>query len=264
MSRCLRVVPALAVTALVLAGAVTANVSRRVPPHERLHIASMVPGDTERQVVEALDRIESLCRTDAGCNSRSVKVAPIRVAPFYAARSLEARRVGVLLAVVSWDPSESGRAQLSLDIERSEDGRTARWIEDGAAWDYGISVPGVRTRGEWVQFPQLPLVGDAWMPTRSSGWIVAAEPLEGQVVTMTPMAADLPNGRTVTTAAGDYLVTGVWHDRVHLRLEVESDYACGQGIPPPRVMPPTLSASPANLFEPSGAPRFQTKYTKGC
>jgi hypothetical protein len=51
--------------------------------------------------------------------------------------------------------------------------------------------------------------------------------------------------------------------RVELRLEVTSDMPCGD-VEPPGILPPVVTVSPSQLFDPNGRPRFRTKYAKGC
>jgi hypothetical protein len=175
------------------------------------------------------------------------------------------------------DPKEEEFETLHVgfDVERRDrPGRLAEWIE--SIGDYSTHVSGVRVRGRWVQFFGAALPEDAWLamsPDPQDPWRSASSdplrvlhilPLAGEILWLRPLRARWPDGSHRSIARGAYLIQRVTNGTITFREEVETDFDCDQGAKPPRVMPPTLRATPSEFFDSDGSARFEVKYTKGC
>ena len=92
----------------------------------------------------------------------------------------------------------------------------------------------------------------------------SVEPLTGNIVEMSPLRADWPDGRSRLTDHGSFLIQKVDGAFIEFRAEIPSDFACGNPVTDPVPVPPTLRAATSEFFNRDGSPRFADKYTKGC
>ena len=217
-------------------------------------------------------RLERVCPpprpSDDTCRSRNVSSRRHRVATLYSRPDTSSPPAAFINAWVYFRPEYD--LLFALDLEFADKpGEFVTWMPDTGAWDYSIHIDGrVRVDGEWVQLVDPVIRVPAWTPKEPEDltadlWTYV-DTIAGHIFHVEPLEATNPAGAHEAIAAGDYLVTRVSRDVVEFRLEVESDYACGEDIPPPPVMPPLLRASASEFFNADGMPRFTTKYTKGC
>lgn len=244
-----------------------------VPASERLYVASIGLTALERIHAAESQRLERLCppsRPEGDtCIRRNVTSNRERVATLYSAPHGDSTPSAFINAFMNISPDD-GTLRMGLDLESADRPRQfISWISDVGDWGYGIRIDGnVRTQGEWVQVLHPMLRGPAWMPKEAlepkAELYTYVDSIAGHILHVQPLEATNPSGVREVIEAGDFLITRVSPDAVEFRAEVESDYACGDDIPPPPVLPPLLRASHREFFNADGTPRFATKYAKGC
>jgi hypothetical protein len=128
----------------------------------------------------------------------------------------------------------------------------------------------VQRRGEWVRLlGSIP--ADGWLrltpdplPDDAPVYIYIS-PLSEEIVTLSPLVAEWPDGSKRQTVPGTYRVVRIGTGTVEFREEVPSDFPCEEGpVVDPVPMPPVLRSPTSELFNSDGTPRFSRTYTKGC
>lgn len=234
---------------------------------ERLNIASFSFSE-ELDVLynHEYARLNDVCQSAANqreCRAR--KLAPVS-REVAGVRRLPVQRgpvVGRVHAVLNIHPDfDLGYA---LELERSEQpARRVVWMNSVGDWGYGIEVPGVRVRGNWIQLFGAPFSGDSWVDGTVPSFSAHVTPLEGAVVTLPPLPAVFPGGGKRPITAGSYFVQRVINGQVVFRGEVASDVPCGDDVKPPAVLPPSLRAAARDLFDDQSRPLFSITYGRGC
>lgn len=273
------------ILAVSLDGVLQGTGGTRVSPQARLVVAQLVFPDKQDKVLGALyeeehARLVSICGqaipSRDGCmrrNLRSTRHVMTTLRAQARADSPVVARIYAVLRVRSSELQGYGPVEsltVGLDIEMAEEpGSLREWIPDTGDWGYGIHVDGnVLVSGDWIRLlgPALPQV--AWIPKESEDLIVVLQPFAGHIFELEPLNATMPNGMRTRIDNGSYLIADVTdvtaHGDVEFRREVDSDFACGEDIAPPAVLPPVLRAPASEFFDSDGTPRFTTKYTKGC
>jgi hypothetical protein len=70
--------------------------------------------------------------------------------------------------------------------------------------------------------------------------------------------------RTVTLAAGNYVVVRLLERALEIRKEEPADMACRDGIAPPRRSPPVYRVELADVYDADRHLRLTPTYTRGC
>jgi hypothetical protein len=234
-------------------------------PEERLFTSVFQLGEVVDTLAAAeATRLAQLCRADDyACRKRRLGPVRQRVATLRQTPDAAGVVVGHIVAVLTVQDGMGLVYGLDVEAAQPTPGR-ARWLEHVGDHGYGIYVDGVRPHGDWIQLMPLPLLGAAWVSRDEPDLSAIVEPLEGEIRDLQPLVATYPDGSQRRIAEGSYLIGRTGPDGVELRAEVASDFDCGEDRPRPAVMPPTLRARPADMFDAAGAARFRVKYSKGC
>jgi hypothetical protein len=245
----------------------------QVPTTDRLTIAEIHLLERGDQAWARLgydrefERLFQLCKDASDdCRSRNVattyeELEVLRSRPDE--RSPITGRVYLSLKVIRLGSTEELVVGLDVaSVERPSELRT--WIPWVGDVGYGIPLSGLRETDKWVQVFGDALPPQAWLPRVSSAMEVDVTTIDGAIVDLSPLRARWPDGRTRVIPEGSYLIQRVTRSGIEFREEVPTDFACGQDVVVPRVMPPLLVAAPSEFFAPNGSPRFSNKYTKGC
>jgi hypothetical protein len=250
------------------------KISFEVRPEDRLSVAVLYFPGHEAAIAamyeEEQSRLKSVCPPPwpnrEGCLTRNLRPNRHPIATLHAQPRADSPAVAHIYAVLRATSAEFDALSLGLDLELTQQpGKFHEWLGDIGDSSYGVHIDGhLRKSGEWVQLlvPIVPVPG--WMPMKTSDVMVNIEPLTGQVLKLESLRARLPDGTSRLIDPGSYLITGVHSTKVDFRAEVASDFACGQDVRTPEVMPPLLQTTPAEFFSNDGAPRFTTKYGEGC
>jgi hypothetical protein len=212
------------------------------------------------------ERLMAMCRTlEADCLSRNMRQIRRRLAVLRAAPDARSPIVAHVHAVLRVNRSPTERLAVGLDVElATEPGVFRSWIADVGDWGYGLYISGAHERGNWVQLIGAPLPQSAWLDAETPTLTATIVPLEHEIVALTEVRAIWPDGGRRAITKGTYLIERVAGGEIRFRAEVPSDFACGENIKPPAIMPPTLRTTPAELFDSAGRPRFTFVYQKGC
>jgi len=241
-----------------------------VPAAERLYVASLAfysPFDA--LYAAESERLDRLCPPprpdDDRCVFRNVVSNRRRVATLYSVPADDSPASAFINAATHIRAGD-GTLAIHLDLEpANQRGEYIPWISDVGDWFYGIHIDGnVRRQGAWIQILHPLLRVPAWIRSEPPALYVDVDPIVGHILELEPLEAADPTGVQRIIPSGSYIITNVASDSVEFRAEVESDFACGEEIPVPKLLPALIRANPRDFFNPDGAPRFATKYTKGC
>jgi hypothetical protein len=245
-----------------------------VRPEDRLSVAALYFSGHDTAIAamyeEEQSRLKSVCPPPwpnrEGCVTRNLRPSRHRIATLQAQPRAHSSTVGHIHAVLRATSAEFDALSVGLDLEFTrQPGKFHEWIANIGDSSYGVHIDGnVREFGAWVQLVVPVVPGPAWMPIETSDVMVRVHPFPGHVLELDSLRARLPDGTSRLIDPGSYLITGVNSERVEFRGEVASDFACGQDVRTPEVLPPLLQAIPAEFFSDDGAPRFTTKYGRGC
>jgi hypothetical protein len=248
----------------------TAATVRTVAPADRLYVASLSLIKLDQISAAESQRLERVCPpprpSEDTCRPRNVSSQRHRVATLYSRPEMSSPPAAFINARFHFRPGHD--FQLALDLEFVDrPGEFVPWIPDAGDWGYSIHIDGrIRVEGDWVQFIDPVFRMSAWMRKEAphAELYLHVDSIAGEILHLKALEATNPNGVREVIEPGDFLITRVSQDAVEFRAEVASDYACGDDIPPPAVLPPVLRARPGEFFTPDGTPRFTTKYAKGC
>ena len=255
------------ITLTAIAGAEQPGAGTSIPSasaYERLLIAALSGGadDPFERIGRAAEaRLDAACRPPRPpgdrCFARHLQPMPERIAVLHSGPSESSAPVAYVMAVPFVVPGEFESFSIRLDVQPvAQPGGSEPWIADVGDWGYGVHIDGqVRLVGDWVQLLYPPAVAGAFLQLQGPGLVVDVSSFEENILEI----ADVPG-----LADGSYFIVGVTPERVELRLEVDSDMACGEPVEPVIALPPVVAASPSQFFDSNGRPRFRTKYTKGC
>lgn len=270
------------ILAVAIDGVLQGTGGTKVSPQDRLVVAQLLfVGEQERALAalseEEHARLVAICDqaipSRDGCMARNVQrrrrvMTTLRAQP--RADSPVVARIHAVLRVTSAELQGFGPVEsltVGLEIEMAQEpGRFREWIPDIGDWGYGIHIDGnAVVSDDWIRLlgPALPNV--AWLPKESADLIILIQPFAGHIFELEPLRATMPNGMQMRVDRGSYLISRVTTTGVvEFRREVNSDFACGEDIAPPPVLPPLLRAPASEFFRSDGTPRFTTTYTKGC
>ncbi len=242
---------------------------------QRLHVAVLVltSGSVDELYQTELTRLDALCGgKPVGCRSASFKGRRLAIGILRDEPKNDARVAGTIYASLrvrrgTFEPAGWGQFEtlaVALEVEsRTQPGRFHEWISDVGDWSYGVHVEGVGVRGQWVHVVH-PIGARGWLSPEGPVLQATAESIQGQIVRLAGVTVQWPDGSRRTAETGNYLIEAVRGRDIEFRAEVESDFACGDPVEPPKVLPPTLRSTAADFFSPDGSSRFAVVYTKGC
>jgi len=193
--------------------------------------------------------------------------SPIRrqVAVLHSADSDKSPVIGFVHAVITPHGEPNRDVTFGLDVELTNaPGHFHTWMTSVGDWFYRLYVAGVRPRGQWVQLFGPPFPAEAWISTAERLFEAEILPSSGEILALREVRAAFPNGARRQIPAGNYLIQRTSSTAVEFRAELAADMACGEEVPLPAVMPPTLRAAPSEFFNADGSPRFSYVYVKGC
>jgi hypothetical protein len=197
------------------------------------------------------------------CFAKIDGVRRIRLATLYASPDASSAPVAYLHLATrrfTWG------ANIGVDVERiGASGHFVEWLLSTGDWFYGTYVDGqFRSHGDWIQLLGPAFPSEAWLPRRGQSFEMLVEDMTGGIFHLDSIRAVGADGAVATTAGGDYLITRIHEGVVEFRAEIATDFNCGEPVEAPRVLPPLLRAPAHEFFSSDGAPRFSTKYQKGC
>ena len=232
---------------------------------ERLHVAVLFLTDT----IVAANAREDARLLRACANVNDIADCKARESRSLLTHFLRVRQAPSFSATILGDlflrrPKSTPDWQWSLLYRTNSKDRLHNWMSL-VDWGYGPDLAGVRKRGEWIGLSGPPFEGDVWIYAGGRNVRGEASTIAGQVLELRGVRARSADGRKRIIASGSYFITHI--DRagvVRFREELDIDMPCGEDLSPPAVMPPTWTAPESAFFEPSGRPRFNVKYTKGC
>src|SRR5688572_16494659 len=242
----------------------------RIPFSERMWTVQISNGVNEafpgefRQLTRVRGDASSVTGLTAdawyACQAKNLRSAQYRIASLHAAPTasssvvasiFEERRVNAI-----------GEPEFVWTVERtSNPGVPVVWPDAEFAFDYGLHVAGVQRRGNWVRLlTSIPV--DGWLRITTLPEIpddapvyVYIQPLTTQIVNLSPLTAQWPDGRKGTVQEGAFLIQQVVDRTIEFREEIPSDFACGEQVTDPVPLPPTLRAPASEFFNPDGTPR---------
>jgi hypothetical protein len=236
-----------------------------VDPAERLQIVDLLPGleMTSRLEREGV-RVYALCHAResdpvgwehlVACMERHVDAKPWRIATVHRAPDPASAVAGFVDAVFR---AKAGGLELALEFAPASDpSRRTVWLAGShPAWERGLlDLPGVRTRGNWIELTGAPFSEPSWLDGSAAGLSVYVSPIERSVVELRAIPAVFPDGERRAIEPGSYFVERIEDGVIFFRDEVEADYYVGH--PLPAALPPTLRANVADLFGAGGEPLF--------
>jgi hypothetical protein len=240
---------------------------------ERFYVVALSLRNLDPIYVRESERLARICPPStpeySECMRRNVASSRERVAPLYSAPRAGSS-VSAHMSAFPTINADDGSLRIGMDLELADrPGEFIPWIPDVGDWGYGIHIDGdARVQGGWVQLLHPALRNPAWVlrePVEPTADLyVHVDSIAGHILHLERLKATDRDGDIVTVEPGDFLITHIWNDAIEFRLEVESDFACGDEVIEPAVLPPVFRAHPAEFFNADGRPRFSTKYTKGC
>ena len=258
------------------AHAVTPEIPKGGAPaaHERLLVAVLVPrsGGVDELYQTESTRLDGLCQgKPIGCRSNLFKARRLAIGVLRDEPKADARVAGTIYAALrmrrgTYDTAGWGEfetLEVALEVEaRTQPGIYHEWIANVGDWSYGVYVEGVGAWNHWVHVV-YPKAARGWL---TPGPVLEArvESVQGEIVRLTALNALWPDGSRRPVEPGNYLIVTVKGQDIEFRAEVESDFACGDPVEPPPVMPPTLRSTAKDFFNQDGSSRFAVVYTKGC
>jgi hypothetical protein len=252
---------------------------RDIPLEERLWLAQIANGSFDPFPEESAQLLKAcgdprlvFGRTAAtyyACVTKYMKAARYLIAKLYAAPTESSPVVASVFEERKVTAENQFEFTWTVELT-SHAGDRLPWPDAAAVFDYGLHLAGVQRRGDWVRL-LTSIPADGWLritptPNIPDGLplYVYVEPLNGQIVNLSPLTARWPDGRRELTEQGTYLILNITRAVVEFRAEIPSDFACGETVTDPVPVPPTLRAPTSEFFNRDGTPRFSEAYTKGC
>ena len=256
-----------AVTAVAIVRAEGAPQSQRSEAEfvDRLNIAALYIDGLDGPYNAELARLDGVCRAvfqdPQSCRERNLRATSVKAASVHSAPSADSPIIGDLYAVLSFHPQNQTGYRLEFR-SRGSGARPAVWLESIGDWGYGIEIPGVRLKGQWMQLIDAALPATSWVD--GSGLGALAGSIEGSLITLPSIRAVWANGAKKSIAPGSYLVQRIRGSEVTVRAEVETDFPCGEEVKAPAVMPASVRINARDLFTPGGTALFAETYGRGC
>lgn len=229
----------------------------------KLHIDGLdVPYDRE------LARLNGICASSGdaqACGALNLRPLAVKSVPVYGGASTGSAILGEIVAVLQV------RAPHGLGYRLEYLPRGAQpviWIDDVGDWTFGIEIPGVRTRGTWIQLFGAPFARVSWIngatPSVTAGTVAQVEPIEGHLLWLPALPAAWPDGRRGPITAGSYLVERIRDNEITVRAEIPTDFPCSEVLKNPSVKPSSVRIAVRDFFSPEGDALFSYTYWRGC
>lgn len=209
-------------------------------------------------------RVRDVCASaDTTCFIRELDTTPLRITRTYGAPD-RLQPLGWLAAGLRTE----GPWPYARLLHEPDEGAAVELMENVGDWGYGLTLPLMEVRGEWVR-PAFPA---------SSGlfWLTDAEEdgdrfhvevfgLAGLRWYAGPLRARrVQDGAVMELPAAIYFVQEVERGRVRLRPTIPSDMPCDPDAPPDPEDVPFYDVPLSRLLGPDGVPTVRWADAKGC